>query len=151
MISLILSSVKFGSASNFLRLYSSIVFCNPSIKPKNAVSDVFGTKEKTDIQTISAQSIQLDFILAPADVVAEQIVTIEADTSAIDTTRTIVGGTIAGRDIEEIPNNSRNPLDLVLTLGGTSEEALSTRNLAEDRNVTNSTAPAELIQLVQGL
>ncbi len=120
-----------------------IIELKPGLYKVKVAANGFGTKERTDIQTISAQSIQLDFILAPADVVAEQIVTIEADTSAIDTTRTIVGGTIAGRDIEEIPNNSRNPLDLVLTLGGTSEEALSTRNLAEDRNVTNATAPAE--------
>ena len=38
---------------------------------------------------------------------------------------------------------SRNPLDLVLTLGGTSEEALSVRDLADDRNVTSATPPAE--------
>lgn len=115
----------------------------PGLYKVKVTANGFGAKEKTDIQTISAQSVQLDFMLVPADVVAEQTVTIEADTSAVDITRTIVGGTIAGRDIEEIPNNSRNPLDLVLTLGGTSEEALSTRNLAEDRNVTNATAPAE--------
>ena len=51
----------------------------------------------------------------------------------VDTSRTIVGGTIAEREIEEIPNSTRNPLDLVLTLGGTSEEQLSTSGLAEDR------------------
>lgn len=104
----------------------------------------FAPQEKTDLATLSGQSIQLDFSLSPAGVTAEQIITLEGeDAPLIDTTRTIVGGTIAGRDIEEIPNNSRNPFDLVLTLGGTSEEALSTRDLAEDRNVTNATAPAE--------
>ena len=120
-----------------------IIELKPGLYKVKVAANGFGTKEKADIQTISAQSVQLDFTLAPADVVAQQIVTIEADDSVVDTTRTIVGGTISGRDIEEIPNNSRNPLDLVLTLGGTSEEALSTRNLAEDRNVTNATAPAE--------
>ncbi|HQU83203.1 MAG TPA: TonB-dependent receptor [Pyrinomonadaceae bacterium] len=104
----------------------------------------FGAKERVDLQTISGQSLQLDFSLAPAGVQAEQTVTVtEEDAPAVDTTRTIVGGTIAGRDIEELPLNTRNPLDLVLTLGGTAEEALSTRDLAEDRNVTNATAPAE--------
>lgn len=120
-----------------------LIELKPGLYKVKVAANGFGTKEKTDIQTISAQSVQLDFTLAPADVVAQQIVTIEADDSVVDTTRIIVGGTISGRDIEEIPNNSRNPLDLVLTLGGTSEEALSTRNLAEDRNVTNATAPAE--------
>ncbi len=103
----------------------------------------FGTKEKIDLQTISGQSVQLNFSLAPADVVAEQVVTIEEDATSVDVTRMVVGGTVTQREIEELPNNSRNPLDLVLTLGGTTEEALSTRDLAEDRNVTSSTAPAE--------
>ena len=61
----------------------------------------------------------------------------------VDTTRTVVGGTISEREIEEIPNVSRNPLDLVLTLGGTSEEQLSTSGLAEDRNANPSSAPLE--------
>ncbi|MDQ3087471.1 MAG: TonB-dependent receptor [Acidobacteriota bacterium] len=120
-----------------------IVELKPGLYKVKVTANGFGAREKTDIETLSAQSVQLDFTLAPADVVAEQVVTIEADVAEVDITRTIVGGTISGRDIEEIPNNSRNPLDLVLTLGGTSEEALSTRNLAEDRNVTNQTAPAE--------
>lgn len=104
----------------------------------------FGEKETTDLATISGQNVQLNFTLLPADVKAETTVNVtDDDAPVVDTTRTIVGGTISGRDIEEIPNNSRNPLDLVLTLGGTSEEALSTRDLSEDRNVTNATAPAE--------
>lgn len=104
----------------------------------------FGAKERIDLKTVSGQSLQLDFPLSPADVQVQQIVTVtEDDAPAIDTTRTVVGGTISGRDIEELPINTRNPLDLVLTLGGTSEEALSTRDLAEDRNVTSATAPAE--------
>lgn len=104
----------------------------------------FAVQEKTNLATIAGQNVQLDFSLAPAGVSAEQIITLEGDNEpVVDTTRTVVGGTIAGRDIEEIPNSTRNPLDLVLTLGGTSEEALSTRDLAEDRGVTNPTAPAE--------
>lgn len=104
----------------------------------------FGEKVTTDLATISGQNVQLNFTLLPADVKAETTVDVtDEDAPVIDTTRTIVGGTITGREIEEIPNNSRNPLDLVLTLGGTSEEALSTRDLSEDRNITNATAPAE--------
>lgn len=116
----------------------------PGVYKIKAAANGFGAKERIDLQTIAGQNLQLNFTLAPADVQVEQTVTVtEADAPAVDTTRTIVGGTIAGREIEEIPNNSRNPLDLVLTLGGTTEEALSTRDLAEDRNITNATAPAE--------
>lgn len=103
----------------------------------------FGNKENQGLVTISGQKVQLDFSLAPAGVQAETTVTITDEGPVVDTTRTVVGGTITQREIEELPNNSRNALDFVLTLGGTSEEALSTRDLAEDRNVTSQTAPAE--------
>jgi hypothetical protein len=102
----------------------------------------FGAQEKIDLQTISGQNVQLDFSLAPAGVTAEQTVTVsEEDVPAVDTTRTVVGGTISQREIEEIPNNTRSALDLVLTLGGTGEEQLSTRDLASDRGQRGLTAP----------
>lgn len=104
----------------------------------------FGVLTKTDLDTISGQSINVDFSLLPENVRAEQTVSFDdTDAPVIDPNRTIVGGTITQREIEELPNNSRNPFDLVLTLGGTAEEALSTRDLADDRNVVSATAPAE--------
>ncbi|MGI8545072.1 MAG: TonB-dependent receptor [Aridibacter sp.] len=104
----------------------------------------FGIETKTDLDTISGQSIKLDFSLVPESIRAEQTVSFDdTDAPVIDPNRTIVGGTITQREIEELPNNSRDPYNLVLTLGGTAEEALSTRDLADDRNVTNATAPAE--------
>jgi outer membrane receptor protein involved in Fe transport len=94
----------------------------------------FGTKERTDLQTVSGQNLQIDFQLAPADVKADTTVTVsEEDTPVVDITRTIVGGTVTQREIEELPNNTRNPLDLVFTLGGVAEEPLSVRDAAEDR------------------
>ncbi len=104
----------------------------------------FGAQEQTDLVTVGGQNVQLSFTLAPAGVTAEQTVTIGGDNAPlVDTSRTVVGGTITEREVQEIPTNTRNPLDLVLTLGGTSEEALSTRDLSEDRSVVNQTAPAE--------
>lgn len=121
-----------------------IIELQPGIYSIKASMQGFAVQEKTNLTTIAGQNVQLDFNLAPAGVTAEQIITLEGENEpVIDTTRTVVGGTITVREIEEIPNSSRNPLDLVLTLGGTSEEALSTRDLSEDRNVTNPTAPAE--------
>ena len=103
----------------------------------------FGPKELTNLQTLSGQKLQLNFKLDPADVVVDPVQVTDDNSVAIDTTRTVVGGVISGRDIEEIPNSSRNPLDLVFTLGGTSEEALSVNDLAEDRNAANGLPPTE--------
>ncbi len=116
----------------------------PGTYKVKATADGFGTQETPAIPTISAQNVAKNFTLAPADVRAEQTVTVTSDSGPpVDTSRTIVGGTIAEREIEEIPNSTRNPLDLVLTLGGTSEEQLSTSGLAEDRGANPSSAPLE--------
>ncbi|NOT48316.1 MAG: TonB-dependent receptor [Acidobacteria bacterium] len=102
----------------------------------------FGTKERTELKTVSGQNVQIDFQLLPATVQAGTDVTVSGDDAPpVDTTRTIVGGTISEREIEELPNNSRNPLDLVLTLGGVTEEQLSTRDLASDRGVRGVNTP----------
>ena len=116
----------------------------PGTYKVKASASGFGIQETPGIPTISAQNLLKDFKLSPADVKAEQTITVtEDDGPAVDTSRTIVGGTVTEREIEEIPNNSRNALDLVLTLGGTSEEQLSTNDLAEDRGQNPSNAPLE--------
>ncbi|MFL6468477.1 MAG: carboxypeptidase regulatory-like domain-containing protein [Pyrinomonadaceae bacterium] len=121
-----------------------IVDLPPGPYKVNASAKGFGAKERIDISTIAAQNLQFDFSLAPADVQAAATVTVnDNDGPLVDTTKTIVGGTITEREIEELPNNSRNALDLVLTLGGTSEEALSTKDLAEDRATNPRSTPLE--------
>ncbi len=116
----------------------------PGIYSLKASMQGFANQEKTNLTTIAGQNVQLDFTLQPAGVAAEQIITLEGDNEpVIDSTRTIVGGTINEQQIQEIPNVSRNALDLVLTLGGTTEEQLSTSGLAEDRNANPRTAPLE--------
>ena len=102
----------------------------------------FGAKERIDLVTLSGQNLQLDMSLSPADVQAEATVTVDDDDApAVDTSRVVVGGTVSRIEIEELPNFDRNPLDLVLTLGGTAEESLSTSGLAEDRLQSPSSAP----------
>lgn len=120
-----------------------IIELQPGIYKVSTSQTGFGTQEKTDLATVAGQNVQLDFSLAVGDVRVEQTVTLEEDTTVVDTTRTVVGGTITEREIEELPVNSRNALDLVLTLGGTSEEALSVRDLADDRNQNPNTPPLE--------
>jgi hypothetical protein len=104
----------------------------------------FGAKSRKDLTTVSGQNVQLNFELSPGDVSAETTVTAEGDdVLGVDVTRTIVGGTLTTQQIEELPNIDRNALNLVLTLGGTSEEAGSVRDLAEDRGVNSQTPSAE--------
>ncbi|MEO7538908.1 MAG: TonB-dependent receptor, partial [Pyrinomonadaceae bacterium] len=119
-----------------------ILSLKPGAYKVSAVNTGFGTTETQPIVTIAAQKLQQDFKLSPADIKAETTITVtEDDAPAVDTTRTIVGGTVTQREIEELPVDSRNPLDLVLTLGGTSEEQLSTRDLSSDRGGRGVTAP----------
>lgn len=76
-------------------------------------------------------TVKRDFRLDPATI--ESAVTIDAgnDRSLIDTSRTVVGGTITKAQIDLLPVESRQPLDLIFTLPGTSAPALSDRELAE--------------------
>src|SRR5436190_413445 len=87
----------------------------------------------------AAQDVQLDFTLKPAALTAEAVVVSTAETSQVDTTRTVVGGTVTTRQVESLPVASRSPLDLIFTLGGVAEEPLSTRELAEDRTSSRAT------------
>ncbi len=104
-----------------------------------AVFTNFAAEEKTDLNTIAGQNVKLDFILKPAAITAGSVVVSVAEVSQVDTTRTIVGGTVIAREVESLPVNTRSPLDLIFTLGGVAEEPLSTRDLAEDRASSRST------------
>lgn len=106
----------------------------PGVYRIRAAVSGFAMKESPELQTISGQNVRLDLELVPEGVTASTTVTATSDAvSSIDTTRTVVGGTVTRREIEELPNNTRNPLDLVFTLGGVTEEPLSVRDAAEDR------------------
>ncbi len=118
-----------------------IVQLKPGTYKIRAQAGGFGAVVTDEIRTVAAQNLAQDFKLSPADVRAETTVTVSGeDGPVVDTTRTIVGGTITEREIEELPNNTRNPFDLVLTLGGVTEEPLSTRDLSGDRGTRGSIA-----------
>src|SRR5688572_17835871 len=116
-----------------------IIQLEPGVYTVKASFANFATEEKTDLATVAGQNLQLDFTLKPADVTAETVVVTQASVPEVDTSRTVVGGTITTQEVESLPNSSRSPLDLIFTLGGISEEALSTRGLAEDRTSAQST------------
>ena len=103
----------------------------------------FASQEFTDVATVSGQSLQLDATLIPSDVVVEPVVVAAADTPVVDTKRTIVGATLTSRETESLPINTRSALDLIFTLPGVTEEPLSTRDLAEDRDTFHANTPEE--------
>lgn len=110
-----------------------LIELKPGIYTVRVSASGFANVEQKEITTVSGQNLQLNFTLSPASVQAQTVVVDEDTTPAVDTTRTVVGGTVTQREIEELPNPTRAPLDLVFTLGGVTEEALSTRDLADDR------------------
>jgi hypothetical protein len=121
-----------------------LIELTPGVYTVRAASEGFAADERADVETLAGRSVQLDFTLRPAGVVAEQIVASEASgEAAVDTTRTVVGGTLTRAELETLPSPARSPLDLIYTLGGVSEEPLSTRDVAEDRNRTQARTPEE--------
>jgi hypothetical protein len=100
----------------------------------------FAIEERTGLSAVAGQSVRLDFALRPAGIAAEQNITAEMNAPAVDTTRTVTGGTLTRREIEELPVFTRSPLDLVFTLPGVTEEPLSVRDAAEDRDTNSQSA-----------
>ncbi|HVF66966.1 MAG TPA: TonB-dependent receptor [Pyrinomonadaceae bacterium] len=96
----------------------------------------FSAEARADVQTLAGQSVRLDFKLRPAGVYAEQTVLSELEAPLIDTARTVTGGTVTREELERLPSLTRAPLDFVFTLGGVTEEPLSTRDAAEDRDAS---------------
>jgi hypothetical protein len=103
----------------------------------------FAPEERLALTTVAGQNVQLDITLWPPELQAGAMVISEADTPAVDTTRTVVGGTVTTLEVESLPVATRSPLDLIFTLPGVSEEPLSTRDLAEDRNTNPANTPEE--------
>lgn len=103
----------------------------------------FAAQEFANITTVSGQSLELDATLLPTDLVVEPVIISDAATPIVDTKRTITGATLTSRETELLPIASRSVLDLLFTLPGVTEEPLSTRDLAEDRNVNHANTPEE--------
>ena len=120
-----------------------VIQLEPGVYNLRATATGFAPLEKQQLSFIAGKNVQLDFTLVPGSVSVDPIVVTADDAPAIDTTRTVVGGTVTTQEVESLPVNSRSPLDLIFTLPGVSEEALSTRDLAEDRNTSVANTPEE--------
>jgi hypothetical protein len=120
-----------------------IIQLEPGVYNLRASFAGFAPHEKQELSFIAGKNVQLDFTLVPQGVTVDPVVIRDTDTPAVDTTRTVVGGTVTTHEVESLPVATRSPLDLIFTLPGVSEEALSTRDLAEDRNTSVAGTPEE--------
>jgi hypothetical protein len=103
----------------------------------------FALSERTEVVLVAGQTLSVEAVLVPAGVAVDPVIVRADEEPAIDTTRTVVGGTLTAREIETLPSLNRSALDIVFTLPGVTEEPLSTRDLAEDRQTNPATAPEE--------
>ncbi|MDQ3665406.1 MAG: TonB-dependent receptor [Acidobacteriota bacterium] len=108
-----------------------------------ASAEGFAVQDSEATAVISGQNLQLEIVLLARGVIVDPVIVISPQSKPVDTTRTVVGGTITAREVESLPVATRSPLDLIFTLGGVTEEPLSTRDLAEDRARNPANAPEE--------
>lgn len=120
-----------------------VIQLEPGVYDLRASFAGFATLEKKGFDFIAGKNAQIDFALVLQGVTADPVVVVATDTPSVDTTRMVVGGTITTHEVESLPVSTRSPLDLIFTLPGVSEEALSTRGLAEDRNTSAAGTPEE--------
>ncbi|HSS19729.1 MAG TPA: carboxypeptidase regulatory-like domain-containing protein [Pyrinomonadaceae bacterium] len=120
-----------------------VIQLDPGIYTLRVSAAGFATQEKKELTFIAGKNVQLEWVLAPEGVKVDPVTVTSDETPLVDTTRTVVGGTVTTHEVESLPVNSRSPLDLIFTLPGVSEEALSTRDLAEDRNTSPNNTPEE--------
>lgn len=86
----------------------------------------------------------INLTLSLTGVSATQIVTDESPSPSIDVSRTLVGDSVTREEIESLPTSDRAPLELIFLLPGVTEEPLSTRDLAEDRDRFARRPPEEV-------
>jgi hypothetical protein len=130
--------------------YFRITDLRPGNYLVKATSKGFGTVEKIFRETNSGQHLNVNFILKPAGIVSELNVELAGSetVSGIDITKTVVGGSISENELVALPNSENDVLNLVYTLGGTSEEAFSIRNLAGDDRIgegSENDRPSEVL------
>jgi hypothetical protein len=91
----------------------------------------FQEQERKAVTISGGRKLILNFVLSPLSI-NEQVSVTSANRSLIDTSRTVVGETLEGRELGGLPILNRNLLQLIFLLGGASEAPLATADLAEE-------------------
>jgi carboxypeptidase family protein/TonB-dependent receptor-like protein len=120
-----------------------ILQLEPGTYVLRASAEGFAVRDSEPIAVIAGQNLQIEIVLSAQGVIVDAVIVASPESQPLDTTRTVVGGTVNSREVESLPVATRSPLDLIFTLGGVTEEPLSTRDLAEDRDRNPASAPEE--------
>ena len=104
----------------------------------------FQTVTLTNLNVVAGTTVTRRIELKPATLAEAIIVDSQITAIEIDTTRTVVGGTLNREALDKLPIESRNILDLVYLLPGTAAPAFSDRELADgDRRDNFGRTPEE--------
>lgn len=120
-----------------------ILQIEPGAYVLSASAPGFARQDREGIAVISGQNLHIDIVLPAQGLFVDPVIVTSSESKPVDTTRTVVGGTVTAREVESLPVGTRSPLDLIFTLGGVTEEPLSTRDLAEDRDNRSASTPEE--------
>ncbi len=103
----------------------------PGVYELRVEAEGFQSLRYENIKAIAGATIRRDFRLNPTAIEAQITIDAGANPALVDTARTVVGGAVTKEQIDKLPVESRNPLDLIFTLPGIAPPALSVRDLAE--------------------
>jgi protocatechuate 3,4-dioxygenase beta subunit len=73
-----------------------------------AVANSFQTTVESGLEFTAGRNAQIDLILFPPGLKLDTVVITTEDASPVDVTRTVVGGTVKTREIENLPVASRH-------------------------------------------
>jgi len=83
-----------------------IIQLEPGVYNLRASFPGFAPQEKMQLLFIAGKNVQLELTLVPEGVTVGPITVTADDTPAVDTTRTVVGGTVTSAEVETLPINS---------------------------------------------
>src|SRR6266849_5385526 len=111
----------------------------PGVYMVRAAAPGFKNVERRNIELQVASDVRINFVLQPGD--TQQTVTITAEAPLVDSTSSVLGGTLTNQTINEMPLNGRNFMGLlqlrpgVMIYPGGGKWSQSTNGLRVDHNV----------------
>jgi len=111
----------------------------PGVYVVRATAQGFKNVERRNVELQVASDVRIDFVLQPGD--TQTTVTISEEAPLVDSTSSVLGGTLTNQQINEMPLNGRNFMGLLqlrpgvsITPGG-GKWSQSTNGLRVDHNV----------------